>query len=58
MTANAANLKTRFIELLQHWDARIAAFRLLNAAVLDSNGPQKVTVIRIYTSGFAGYILN
>jgi len=65
MVANATGRDARADQLLQHWEARVADFRQQIAAQLGDRWPQKVAVVRfksdhvrIYTSGFAGSILN
>lgn len=65
MVANATGREAQADQLLHHWDARVADFRQQIAVQLGSHWPQKVAVVRfksdhvrIYTSGFAGSILN
>lgn len=65
MVANATGREAQADQLLSHWDARVADFRQQIAVQLGSHWPQKVAVVRfksdhvrIYTSGFAGSILN
>lgn len=65
MVANATGREVQADQLLNHWDARVADFRQQIAVQLGSHWPQKVAVVRfksdhvrIYTSGFAGSILN
>ncbi|MGO2240792.1 MAG: ABC transporter substrate-binding protein [Halomonas sp.] len=65
MIANATGREAQASELLQRWDARVADFRQQIAAQMGNEWPQKVAVIRfksdhvrIYTSGFAGSILD
>lgn len=65
MVANATGREAKADQLLQRWDARVADFRQQITAQLGSRWPQKVAVVRfksdhvrIYTSGFAGSILN
>lgn len=65
MVANATNREAYASQLLQDWEARIADFHQQIATKLGSEWPQKVAVVRfksdhvrIYTSGFAGSILN
>ncbi|MBT2771532.1 iron-siderophore ABC transporter substrate-binding protein [Halomonas sp. ISL-60] len=65
MVANATGREAQANELLQQWNDRVADFRQQIAARLGSEWPQKVAVVRfkadhvrIYTSGFAGSILN
>lgn len=65
MVADATGREADAHQLLQDWDARIADFRQRVAAKLGSEWPQKVAVVRfksdhvrIYTSGFAGSILD
>ena len=65
MVANATDREAEARELLQHWDARVVDFRQQIAVKLGSKWPQKVAVVRfksdhvrIYTSGFAGSILD
>lgn len=65
MVANATGREARANELLQQWDDRVADFRQQIAIRLGSKWPQKVAVVRfksdhvrIYTSGFAGSILD
>lgn len=65
MVANATGREARADQLMQHWEARVADFRQQIAAQLGDRWPQKVAVVRfksdhvrIYTSGFAGSILN
>lgn len=65
MVANATGREAQANELLQLWSDRVADFRQQIAARLGSEWPQKVAVVRfksdhvrIYTSGFAGSILD
>ncbi|WP_082934316.1 ABC transporter substrate-binding protein [Halomonas sp. HL-93] len=65
MVANATDREAQANELLQQWDARVVDFRQQIATKLGSEWPQKVAVVRfksdhvrIYTSGFAGSILD
>lgn len=65
MVANATNHEAEARELLQRWNERIADFHQQIAVKPGSEWPQKVAVVRfksdhvrIYTSGFAGSILN
>lgn len=65
MVANATDREADARQLLQRWDERVADLRRKIAAKLGNEWPQKVAVVRfksdhvrIYTSGFAGSILN
>ncbi|MBT2785184.1 MULTISPECIES: iron-siderophore ABC transporter substrate-binding protein [unclassified Halomonas] len=65
MVANATHQEAEAGELLQRWDERVADFRQQIAVKLGDAWPQKVAVVRfksdhvrIYTSGFAGSILD
>ncbi|WP_447043587.1 ABC transporter substrate-binding protein [Vreelandella sp. H-I2] len=65
MVAEATDRQAAASELLQRWDERAADFRQQIAVKLGSEWPQKVAVVRfksdharIYTSGFAGSILD
>nr|WP_273191664.1 iron-siderophore ABC transporter substrate-binding protein [Halomonas sp.] len=65
MVANATGREAQANELLEQWDDRVADFRQQIATRLGSEWPQKVAVVRfksdhvrIYTSGFAGSILD
>tara|TARA_R110001583_G_scaffold25985_3_gene93867 strand:- start:757 stop:1737 length:981 start_codon:yes stop_codon:yes gene_type:complete len=65
MVGNATGREAQANELLEQWDDRVADFRQQIAAKLSSEWPQKVAVVRfksdhvrIYTSGFAGAILD
>lgn len=65
MVANATGREAQANQLLQRWDSRVADFRQQIAAKLGNQWPQKVAVmrfksdhVRIYTSGFAGTILD
>lgn len=65
MIAKATGREAKASELLQRWDARVADFRQQIAAQMGNEWPQKVAVVRfksdhvrIYTSGFAGSILD
>lgn len=65
MVANATHQEAEAGELLQRWDERAADFRQQIAVKLGDAWPQKVAVVRfksdhvrIYTSGFAGSILD
>lgn len=65
MVANATDHEAKAGELLQRWDDRVADFRQQIAVKLGAEWPQKVAVVRfksdhvrIYTSGFAGSILD
>jgi len=64
MVANATGREAQANELLAQWSDRVADFRQQIATQLGSKWPQKVAVarfksdhVRIYTSGFAGSIL-
>ncbi|HDZ48510.1 hypothetical protein LCGC14_0036590 [marine sediment metagenome] len=65
MVANATGREAQANQLLQRWDSRVADFRQQIAVKLGNQWPQKVAVVRfksdhvrIYTSGFAGTILD
>ncbi len=65
MVASATGREAQANELLEQWDDRVADFRQQIATRLGSEWPQKVAVVRfksdhvrIYTSGFAGSILD
>lgn len=65
MVANATHQEAEASELLQRWEERVADFRQQIAVKLGDEWPQKVAVVRfksdhvrIYTSGFAGSILD
>tara|TARA_R110002012_G_scaffold9138_3_gene41899 strand:- start:2826 stop:3680 length:855 start_codon:yes stop_codon:yes gene_type:complete len=65
MVANATGREAQANELLEQWDDRVTDFRQQIATRLGSEWPQKVAVVRfksdhvrIYTSGFAGSILD
>ncbi|WP_386079555.1 ABC transporter substrate-binding protein [Vreelandella sp. F11] len=65
MVANATHQEAEASELLQRWEERVADFRQQVAVKLGDEWPQKVAVVRfksdhvrIYTSGFAGSILD
>lgn len=65
IVANATGRQAQANELLEQWDDRVADFRQQIAVKLGDEWPQKVAVVRfksdhvrIYTSGFAGSILN
>lgn len=65
MVADATGRAAEADLLLQRWDERVRDFRQRIANNLGSEWPQKVAVVRfksdhvrIYTSGFAGSILN
>ncbi|WP_280561767.1 iron-siderophore ABC transporter substrate-binding protein [Chromohalobacter sp. 48-RD10] len=65
LIAEATGREARAHELLQEWDARVADFRRRIADKLGDAWPQKAAVVRfksdhvrIYSTGFAGSILN
>lgn len=65
LVAEATGRESRARELLQAWDARVADFRRKIADRLGDDWPQKAAVVRfksdhlrIYSTGFAGSILN
>lgn len=65
MVADATGREAQANKLLQQWDDRVANFRQKISAKLGNEWPQKVAVVRfksdharIYTSGFAGSILD